>query len=134
MNACIDERRDTYRVEPICKVLQVALSAYRCFAARQHNPELRSARAKRHERLMPQIECVLQANLQVYGADRVGKQMNRESIVVACCTVERLMGCLGLHGVRRGKAAHTTVPDASVSSMAFSVSYTVSRTSSPRGF
>jgi transposase InsO family protein len=83
--------------------------------ARPRNPELRSARAKRDERLMPHIERVWQANLQVYGADKVWKQMNREDIVVARCTVERLMRRLGLHGVRRGKTVRTTVPDASVS-------------------
>ena len=43
LNAYIDEHRDAYGVEPICKVLQVAPSAYRCHAARQRNPELRSA-------------------------------------------------------------------------------------------
>ena len=115
MNAYIDQHRDTYGVEPICDVLQVAPSAYRRHAARQRNPELRSARAKRDERLMPHIERVWQANLQVYGADKVWKQMNREDIVVARCTVERLMRRLGLQGVRRGKTVRTTVPDASAS-------------------
>ena len=114
MNAYIDQHRDTYGVEPICKVLQVAPSAYRRHAARQRNPELRSARAKHDEGLMPHIERVWQANLRVYGADKVWKQMNRENIVVARCTVERLMGHLGLRGVRRGKTVRTTVRDASV--------------------
>jgi len=93
--------------------LQVAPSAYRRHAARQRNPELRSARANRDERLMPHIERVWQANLQVYGADKVWRQMNREGIVVARCTVERLMRDLGLQGARRGKTVRTTVPDAS---------------------
>lgn len=114
MNAYIDQHRDIYGVEPICNVLQVAPSAYRRHAARQRNPELRSARAKRDEQLMPDIKRVWQANLQVYGADKVWKQMNRENVVVARCTVERLMGRLGLRGVRRGKTVRTTVPDASV--------------------
>jgi putative transposase len=95
-------------------VLQVAPSAYRRHAARQRNPELRSARAKRDEQLMPHIERVWQANLQVYGAEKVWKQMNREDIAVARCTVERLMRCLGLEGVRRGKTVRTTMPDTSV--------------------
>jgi putative transposase len=115
LNAYIDQHRDTYGVEPICKVLQVAPSAYRRHAARQRNPELRSARAKRDERLMPHIERVWQANMQVYGADKVWRQMNREDIVVARCTVERLMRRLGLQGIRRGKTLRTTVPDASAS-------------------
>jgi transposase InsO family protein len=94
-------------------VLQVAPSAYRRHAARQRNPELRSARAKRDELLMPHIERVWQANMQVYGAEKVWKQMNREDIAVARCTVERLMCRLGLEGVRRGKSVRTTTPDTS---------------------
>ena len=113
MNAYIDQHRDAYGVEPICKVLQVAPSAYRRHAARQRNPELCSARAKRDERLMPHIERVWQANMQVYGAQKVWKQMNREDIAVARCTVERLMRRLGLEGVRRGKTVRTTTPDTS---------------------
>jgi putative transposase len=94
--------------------LQVAPSAYRRHAARQRNPELCSARARRDEVLMPQIERVWQANLQVYGADKVWKQLNRENVPVARCTVERLMRRLGLQGVRRGKTVRTTTPDRSV--------------------
>jgi putative transposase len=80
-------------------------------AARKRKPELRCARAKRDETLMPQIQSVWQANMQVYGADKVWHQMNREGMQVARCTVERLMKRLGLHGVRRGKVVRTTVPD-----------------------
>jgi len=69
------------------------------------------ARARRDEELKPQIQRVWQANLQVYGADKVWRQLNREGIPVARCTVERLMKCLGLEGVRRGKVVRTTVPD-----------------------
>jgi putative transposase len=94
-------------------VLQVAPSAYRRHAARQRNPELRSARAKRDELLMPHIERVWQANMQVYGAEKVWKQMNREDIAIARCTVERLMRRLGLEGVRRGKRVRTTTSDTS---------------------
>jgi len=94
-------------------VLQIAPSAYRRHAARQRNPELRSARAKRDEVLMPEIERVWQANLEVYGADKVWKQLNREGVTVARCTVERLMGRLSLQGARRGKTVRTTVPDRS---------------------
>ena len=94
-------------------MLQVAPSAYRRHAARQRNPELRSARAKRDDLLMPHIERVWQANMQVYGAEKVWKQMNREDIAVARCTVERLMRRLGLEGIRRGKSVRTTTPDTS---------------------
>ena len=94
-------------------MLQVAPSAYRRHAARRRNPELRSARAKRDEMLISHIERVWEANLQVYGADKVWKQMNRERVLVARCTVERLMRRLGLQGARRGKTVRTTVPDRS---------------------
>ena len=93
--------------------MQVAPSAYRRHAARSRNPELRSARAKRDAMLVPHIERIWQANFQVYGADMVWKQMNREGIPVARCTVERLMRHLGLQGARRGKTVRTTVADRS---------------------
>jgi transposase InsO family protein len=69
-------------------------------------------RAQRDERLIPHIQPVWQVNMQVYGADNVWKQMNREGTVVARCTVERLMKRLGLRGASRGKVVRTTMPDA----------------------
>ena len=92
--------------------MQVAPSAYRRHAARARNPDLRSARAQRDDVLMPDIRRIWQANLGVYGADKVWRQMNREALVAARCTVERLMKRLGLQGVRRGKVVRTTIPDA----------------------
>jgi transposase InsO family protein len=86
--------------------LQVAPSAYR-----RRTPELCSARTKRDGVLLPQIQRVWQANLQVYGADKVWRQLNREGVAVVRCTVERLMKCLGLQGARRGKTVRTTMPD-----------------------
>ena len=60
---------------------------------------------------MTHIERVWQANWQVYGADKVWRQMNREGIAVARCTVERLMRQLGLQGAHRGKKVRTTISD-----------------------
>jgi putative transposase len=91
--------------------LQVAPSGYRRHAARQRDPALRCARAQRDDVLMPEIERVWQANLQVYGADKVWRQMKREGTEVARCTVERLMSRLGLSGAVRGRVVRTTVPD-----------------------
>jgi putative transposase len=104
MRAFVDQHRETFGVEPLCKVLQVAPSGYRRYAAQRRNPALRSARAQRDEALMRHIQRVWEANLQVYGADKVWRQLQREGVVVARCTVERLMRRLGLRGVRRGKA------------------------------
>jgi len=50
--------------------------------------------------------------MQVHSADKVWKQINRERITVARCTVERLMKLLGLQGAVRGKRVRTTMTDA----------------------
>ena len=92
-------------------MLQIAPSGYWRHAAHQRNPKLRCARAQLEDTLVPHIERVWQANMRVYGADKVWKQMNREGVEVARCTVERLMKRLGLQGVRRGKVVRTTVSD-----------------------
>ena len=107
----IDRYRDRLGVEPICKVLQVAPSAYRRRAVRQRNPDLRSARALRDERLIRDIQRVWQANLRVYGVRKVWRQLQREGIEAARCTVERLMRAEGLAGARRGRAVRTTRGD-----------------------
>jgi len=91
--------------------LQIAPSGYRRHAARKRDPEIRCARAKRDDSLIPEIQRVWRANMQVYGADKVWRQLKREGVQVARCTVERLMKRLGLKGVRRGKVVRTTVPD-----------------------
>jgi len=92
-------------------VLQVAPSGYRRHAALAREPHRRCARAKRDALLLPEIERVWQGNMQVYGADKVWKQLDREGMTVARCTVERLMRRLGLRGVVRGKVVRTTVSD-----------------------
>jgi putative transposase len=92
-------------------VLQIAPSGYWRHAAQQRNPALRCQRAQRDGVLTPHIERVWQANMQVYGADKVWKQLNREGISIARCTVERLMKRLGLQGVRRGQVVRTTISD-----------------------
>ena len=93
-------------------MLQIAPSGYWRHAARQRNPQLRCPRTQREDTLVPHIERVWQANMRVYGADKVWKQMNREGLSIARCTVERLMKRLGLQGVRRGKVVRTTISDA----------------------
>jgi putative transposase len=107
----IDQQRERFGVEPICKLLQVAPSAYWRYAARQRDASLLSPRARRDAFLIPHIQRVWQANFQVYGADKIWRQLQREGIQVARCTVERLMRRLGLRGVRRGKVVRTTFGD-----------------------
>jgi transposase InsO family protein len=91
--------------------LQIAPSGYRRHAARQRNPALHCAHEQRDMMLMPHIQRVWHANLQVYGADKIWRQMQREGFTVALCTVERLMKRLKLQGARRGKIVRTTMPD-----------------------
>ena len=60
---------------------------------------------------MEQIQRVHKANFGVYGARKVWRQLGREGISVARCTVERLMRQMGLRGAVRGKEARTTIAD-----------------------
>jgi putative transposase len=107
MIAYIHAHKDRYGVEPICRVLPIAPSTYH---AAHHRPS--SARAVRDAKLKGEIARVHAEHFGVYGARKVWRQLHREGITVARCTVERLMGELHLEGVRRGKPRRTTTPDA----------------------
>jgi len=111
MIAFIDDHREVHGVEPICKVLPIAPSTYHDYLAKRADPAKLSVRAKRDLRLKPEIERVFVENFEVYGVRKVWRQLNRENIPVARCTVERLMADLGLQGVIRGKPIRTTVQD-----------------------
>lgn len=111
MSAFIDRERENHGVESICKVLTISPSTYYRFKDLEANPAKRCVRTRRDEVLKPEIARVFDKNQQVYGAHKVWKQLNRESISVARCTVERLMSGLGLEGVKRGKRCITTIPD-----------------------
>ena len=99
-----------FGVEPICRVLTehgvpIAPSTY--YAARSRPP---SARAVRDEYLKSGISRVWRDNFEVYGAEKVWLELNRQGITVARCTVERLMRELGIQGVGRGRKVRTTIP------------------------
>ena len=111
MIAFIDDHRDAHGVEPICKVLPIAPSTYHDHAAKRREPDRLSKRAKRDEALKPAIRRIFDDNFAVYGVRKVWRQMQREGIDVARCTVARLMGAMGLEGVIRGKPVRTTVSD-----------------------
>ena len=111
MNAFIDEHRGAYGVEPICRVLPIAPSTYREHAARQRDPSRRPARARRDEVLKVEVRRVFEANFSVYGVRKVWRQMQREGVDIARCTVERLMRQMGLEGAIRGKPVKTTKND-----------------------
>jgi transposase InsO family protein len=112
MVSFIDAHRDEYGVESICEQLPIAPSVYYEHKAREREPQRRSARSRRDAELICQIQRVHAENLQVYGARKVWKQLRRENLGVARCTVERLMRAQGLKGVRRGRRCRTTWPDA----------------------
>jgi transposase InsO family protein len=111
MIAFIDHHRDVYGVEPICKVLPIAPSTYHAHVGRRVDPGKRSPRTKRDEALKAQIRRVFEENFRVYGVRKVWRQLGREGIAVARCTVARLMRAMGLQGAVRGKPARTTVSD-----------------------
>jgi putative transposase len=111
MMAFIDDHREAYGVEPICRVLPIAPSTYYAHAARRADPGRLPARARSDATLMGEIQRVHEANFGVYGVRKVWRQLAREGIVVARCTVARLMRAMGLAGVVRGKKHRTTIPD-----------------------
>ncbi len=105
----IDAHRARWGIEPICRVLQFAPATY--YAARARPP---SARSVRDDELKGLIRRIWNEHLRVYGADKVWAQLKREGVLVARCTVERLMRVLGLRGVVRGKSSiRTTFGDES---------------------
>jgi transposase InsO family protein len=110
----VDDHREQYGVESICAVVPIAPSTYYEQKARQADPSRLPARAHRDTVLRPEITRVWQGTRRRYGAKKVWKQLNREAIPVARCTVERLMGTMGLCGVVRGPRRTTTIPDALV--------------------
>jgi transposase InsO family protein len=103
----IDQHRDRLGVEPICEQLPIAPSTY--YDAKKRPP---SRRTLCDEVLMADIARVHAENFGVYGARKVWRQLNREGVTVARCTVERLMLKMGLVGARRGRRRRTTIPDA----------------------
>ena len=111
MTAFIDEHREEYGVEPICRVLPIAPSTYHDRVAKRRDPSRMSARAQRDQALKPEVLRVFAENFGVYGVRKVWRQMNRKGLGVARCTVERLMRDLGLQGVIRGKPVRTTISD-----------------------
>lgn len=111
MIAFVDAHRDAHGVEPICRLLPIAPSTYHAHVAARRDPSKRSARRRRDDALRSEITRVHAENFGVYGARKVWRQLRREGVAVARCTVERLMRAMGLRGAVRGKAVKTTVQD-----------------------
>jgi putative transposase len=109
MMAFIDAHRAEYGVEPICAQLPIAPSTYYEHKARQADPQRQPARVRRDAELCRLIQRVWKENFRAYGARKVWRQLKREHIAVARCTVERLMRQEGLAGVVRGRKKRTTI-------------------------
>ena len=111
----IDEHRESYGVEPICRVLPIAPSTYYEQKARQADPGQLPDRVRRDAELRVEIERIWKHHRSNYGARKVWKQLRREGFDVARCTVERLMTQMGLRGVVRGRAfQRTTMVDEAI--------------------
>ena len=108
MKMFIDEHRHEYGVEPICRVLPIAPSTYHAHAACRADPSRMSKRARRGVELRPEIRRVWRENFEVYGARKVWRQLNREGVVVARCTVARLMTEMGMAGANGSRFSGLT--------------------------
>jgi transposase InsO family protein len=105
----IDEHRAIHGVEPICHVLPIAPSTYHAHAARRTDPGKLPARVQRDAALKIEIGRVYEENFRVYGVRKVWRQLGREGIAVARCTVARLMRRMGLQGVVRGSVPQSAM-------------------------
>lgn len=114
MTAFIDAHREVYGVEPICRMLPIAPSTYYEMKAREKDPGRLPARTIRDSFLSGELKRVWNENRCVYGYRKMWRQLGRESIPAALCTVERLMRKLGLKGAVRGRRSRTTIPDETV--------------------
>ncbi|ENH4239942.1 IS3 family transposase, partial [Escherichia coli] len=110
----LDKLRKLYGVGPVCSELHIAPSTYYHCQQQRHHPDKRSARAQRDDWLKKEILRVYDGNHQVYGVRKVWRQLLREGIRVARCTVARLMAVMGLAGVLRGKKVRTTISQKAV--------------------
>lgn len=109
MIAFIDDHREAHGVEPICKTLPIAPSTYYDHLAKRRDVTRRSARAQRDSVLQGEVQRVFDANFRVYGVRKIWRQLQREGVDVARCSIARLMRQMGLQGAIRGKPMRTTV-------------------------
>jgi transposase InsO family protein len=111
MVSFIDTHRAAYGVESICAQLPIAPSQYYEAKAREAQPGRLPPRLQRDRVLRAEIRRVYDENFHVYGARKVWRQLGREDVIAARCTIERLMRELGLQGVVRGRKCRTTIAD-----------------------
>ena len=110
MIAFTDDHRQTYGVEPICRVLPIAPSTYHVHLARRADPSRLPDRVRRDAHLKGRDPARVRGELP-YGVRKVWRQLRREGFSAARCTVARLMRNMGLRGASRGKPLRTTISD-----------------------
>ena len=110
MISFIEEHREVFGVEPICRVLPIAPATFHRHAAIARNPGLASDRARQDEQDFEKIKAAHGKSRGRYGARKIWYQLRRDGHDIARCTVERLMHLRGLQGVVRGRKK-TTIPD-----------------------
>ena len=108
MMSFIDAHRGRYGVGPVCAEVPIAPSTYYEHKAREGEPERAPSRVRRDGWLCGEIRRVYDKHFGVYGVRKVWRQLRREGVAVARCTVARLMRRLGLQGAVRGRRAKTT--------------------------
>lgn len=106
MTRYVEERRDAFGVEPICRAIGVAVSTH--YARRSRKP---SRRALADRELVGQIQTAREGYRRVYGVRKTWRELQRRGVEVGRDRVARLMRQEGLEGVRRGKKKRTTIPD-----------------------
>jgi transposase InsO family protein len=106
MVAFVDAHRDRWAVAAMCTAIALPERSY--YAAKARLPSARSVSDAIHR---VHVRRVWENNYRCYGARRVHKQLRRDGHEVARCTVARLMGDMGIHGVQRDRKRFTTVPD-----------------------
>ena len=110
MIAFIDAHRGEYGVKPICEQLPIAPSRDYEHKRRQVDPSQLPPRVHRDGAPTGSIHRVWEENFRVYGARKVWRQLHREGITVAHCTIKRLMRRDGLSGVVGGRKKRMTFP------------------------
>ena len=105
----IDDEKQHYGVESICRILPIAPSTYYRIKDEQENPEKQSRRKQSDKHLIAQIKQIWQDSGCRYGIRKVWHKLKQDGLPkLGRCTVERLMKKLGIQGVWRGKGKTTT--------------------------
>ena len=112
MIAFIDQYRDCFSVERICRVMRehtvggfITSRGYRAAKTRKV-----SARQLRDALLIEEIVKIFDQNYRVYGIRKIWRAMRRAGFAIGREQTGRLMRLDGIHGAHRGRKPVTTRP------------------------